>query len=203
MPTVQTVQVGGAPQAQALNMPAEYDGMIKTTEYLLALLQKQYADECENFNRFQAKCVEALAMADQVIASRHGDANAHKQLSERRANYVANFVAMQEKFVAGLGTLEKAIGELGEGLHHLIGMAQGRPAPAAQKKDAERAAPQPNTVEESAPPAVQSQVAEVVEANGQRTIFQDGQPVLVVEPSPGAVPNGAVVPQGGNGTIVS
>jgi hypothetical protein len=197
MPTVQTINVGASQPAQALDMRKEYEDMIKITQIMLELFQAQYSDACTNFNRFQGKCVEALSIADAQIASRKGDP-VHGELLKRRETFVANFNAMQGKFVTGLGNLERAVSELAEGLHNMLAMVQGRETPKQNQQNL-----QPNTVQASTPPAVNGQVSEVIEANGQKTIFEDGKPVLVVEaPQPGAVQNGAVVPQGGNGTVI-
>lgn len=155
-------------------------------------------------------------MADATIASRasdpESDPEAHKELLARRDNFVRYFNLIQAKFVEGIDGLAKNIAALAEGQHHLIGLYQGRNVPAeaatVQQQSQAQQAPAPNTVEASQPPMVQSQVAEVIEKDGTRTVFEDGAPVAVIPPQPGAVGNNVVVPEGGgqvvhgNGAII-
>lgn len=151
-------------QQQPVNMPQTYADAIQATQHIIARLTTHRADMVHNFQLFQEKAIEAVKLIDQTLASE------------------------------------------GEKLQHLFNMQNGRPAPQAQAQAAPQGQPQAqaqpqqqqqapiaNTVEVTQPPPVQAQVAEVIEANGQRTIFDNGQPVMVVPPQAGAAPNGGVV----------
>lgn len=170
-------------------MPQTYADAIQAAQHLIAKLQGHRENIVGHFNAYQKGAVDQIAVFDKLLASL-------TWLTAHRADAVHNVQLFQEKVIEAVKLLDSVLGAEGEKLQHLFNMQNGRPAaqtaPQGAPQEQTKQAPVANTVEVSEPPPVQAQVAEVVEANGQRTIFDNGQPVMVVPPQAGSV-NGGIV----------
>lgn len=183
-------------QPAAVNMPQTYADAIQAAQHLIARLSAHREAIVSHFDAYQKGAVQQVQVFDQLLSSL-------TWLTAHRADCVHNVQHFQEKVVEAVKLLDQVVGAEGEKLQHLFNMQNGRAAPPSQAPQGspqeqaqaqQKPAPVPNTVEVTQPPEVQAQVAEVQEANGQRTIFDNGQPVMVIPPPmPGSVGNGGVV----------